>query len=72
MGLEVSSNPTKVDSLNEIKPLLVLFFLLFLFPIGIFLMWRYKVWSISARWFITAILLMWLLLSIIYNNTILF
>jgi len=37
------------------KPFAVVLFLIFFFPVGLFLMWKHEVWSKTTRWIISAV-----------------
>ena len=45
------------------KPISVIILLIFFFPVGLYLMWKYEVWSKTARWIISAVFALAL-----YNN----
>lgn len=37
------------------KPITVVLFLIFFFPVGLYLMWKHELWSKTARWIISAV-----------------
>jgi len=37
------------------KPVTVVLFLIFFFPVGLYLMWKHELWSKTARWIISAV-----------------
>tara|TARA_B100001250_G_scaffold275655_1_gene238132 strand:- start:3064 stop:3552 length:489 start_codon:yes stop_codon:yes gene_type:complete len=45
------------------KPTTVVLLLIFFFPVGLYLMWKYEIWSKTARWVVTVILALGIIAS---------
>lgn len=45
------------------KPTAVILLLLFVFPIGLFLMWKHQVWSKTTRWIISGVCILFAIAS---------
>ena len=50
------------------KPLWIFIFLIFFFPLGLFLMWKYSGWTPKAKWIVTGILALFLIIGASGND----
>lgn len=46
------------------KPTAVVILLIFFFPVGLYLMWKHEVWSKTARWVITGLIVVGIVLNV--------
>jgi len=50
------------------KPIATILFLIFFFPVGLYLMWKNEMWSKQSRWIITSIFLILIVVNLNKSN----